>query len=161
MDRLDSSGLLKTGQITLELTENLAMEKNSEQRQNLLRLKDAGSRIALDDFGTGYSSLSYLKNLPIDIIKIDRSFTRDLREDPSDAAMVNVICDMARTFGMQVIVEGVETADQLTFFRHRTECLIQGYFFARPLPLTEFTRFVTNEATCMARLLQHLQQPNP
>ncbi|WP_369600309.1 EAL domain-containing protein [Hahella sp. SMD15-11] len=154
---LNTAGMLDAGLVSLELTENLAMEKNSEQRHNLLRLKEAGCRIALDDFGTGYSSLSYLKNLPIDVIKVDRSFTRDLMEDPEDASMVNAICDLARSFGMQIIVEGVETADQLTFFRHRTDCLIQGYFFARPLPLAEFERFVTNEAACMARLLQHLQ----
>lgn len=92
-------------------------------------LKSLGATIALDDFGTGYSSLSYLKRFPIDVVKIDRSFIADITTDPDDAAIVNAIIAMAHTLEMQVVAEGVETAEQLGLLRSWRCDAAQGYFF--------------------------------
>ncbi|OHC90085.1 MAG: hypothetical protein A3J99_04450 [Sideroxydans sp. RIFOXYD2_FULL_59_7] len=102
------------------------------------RLKDLGVKLSLDDFGTGYSSLSYLKALPIDQIKIDQSFVRDIVSDPNDAVMVKTIIDMARNFRMDVIAEGVETEAQCALLRELGCKSYQGYLFGRPVPLEEF-----------------------
>ena len=96
-------------------------------------LKRLGVRIAIDDFGTGYSSLSYLHRLPIDVLKIDRSFIENLNEPDGTRPIVEAVLSMANTLGLRVVAEGVETAEQLSALRQSGCDLIQGYFFSRPV----------------------------
>ncbi len=117
----------------LELTESIVMNDFSETAQQMNRLKRLGVRIAIDDFGTGYSSLSYLHRLPIDELKIDRSFIENLHEKEGTRPIVEAILSLARTLGLGVVAEGVETAEQLNTLRQCGCGVIQGYFFSRPV----------------------------
>jgi diguanylate cyclase (GGDEF)-like protein len=128
--------------LELELTESALMGDAGDTVCKLLRLKELGISISVDDFGTGYSSLSYLKHLPIDTIKVDRSFVRDIVNDPDDAAIVDAIVAMAHALKLNVIAEGVETREQLEFLRQRKCQQAQGYFFARPLDPRQFEAFI-------------------
>jgi EAL domain-containing protein (putative c-di-GMP-specific phosphodiesterase class I) len=92
----------------------------------------------MDDFGTGYSSLSYLKQLPLDQLKIDQSFVRDMTTDPNDAVMVQTIIDLAKNFRLNVIAEGVETEEQLALLVHQGCLTYQGYLFSKPVPIEQF-----------------------
>ena len=120
--------------LKLEVTESVAMEDVEAALVTLRRLKDLGIRVAIDDFGTGYSSLSYLRRFPVDNLKIDRSFVGRLEEDPESAAIVATTVSLARTLGLEVTAEGVETAGQLACLRELGCDLAQGYYFSRPLP---------------------------
>jgi diguanylate cyclase (GGDEF)-like protein/PAS domain S-box-containing protein len=124
--------------LELEITESAIMSISEEMVLKLLCLKQMGISISIDDFGTGYSSLSYLKNLPVDKIKIDRSFVMDIVSDSSDAAIVDAIISIARALDLCVIAEGVESKGQLDYLisRHCTE--FQGYYFSRPLSAEQF-----------------------
>jgi diguanylate cyclase (GGDEF)-like protein len=128
--------------LELELTESALMGDAGDTVCKLLRLKELGISISVDDFGTGYSSLSYLKHLPIDTIKVDRSFVRDIVHDPDDAAIVDAIVAMARSLKLNVIAEGVETREQLEFLTQRKCQQVQGYYFARPLDPQQFEAFI-------------------
>lgn len=128
--------------LELELTESALMDDAGDTVCKLLRLKELGISISVDDFGTGYSSLSYLKHLPIDTIKVDRSFVRDIINDPDDAAIVDAIVAMAHSLNLNVIAEGVETREQLEFLRDRKCQQAQGYYFARPLDPQQFEAFI-------------------
>ena len=103
-----------------------------------------GVKIALDDFGTGYSSLAYLKKFPIDIVKIDQSFVRDINSDAEDAILVKTIIAMAKGLNMDMIAEGVETSEQKAFLEVEECHLIQGYYFSKPLQDNEVDDFLLN-----------------
>ncbi|HEX9180953.1 MAG TPA: EAL domain-containing protein, partial [Burkholderiales bacterium] len=133
---------LDSGHLELELTESVVMYNVDEVLATLRDLKSIGVRIALDDFGTGYSSLSYLKRFPIDKLKIDRSFVRDIITNPEDAAIARAVIAMAHSLDMRVVAEGVETAAQLDFLRANQCDQFQGYYYGRPLPATESTELL-------------------
>lgn len=120
-------------QLELEITETSLMKQNDEVLETLKRLAQMGMHIAIDDFGTGYSSLSYLKRYPVDTLKIDQSFVRDLEADPDDAAIVDTVIAMAHSLKMRVIAEGVETQGQLDFLRTHGCDQYQGYLICQPL----------------------------
>lgn len=124
--------------LKLELTESLLLGDIQETVVKMTGLNEIGVRLSLDDFGTGYSSLQYLKLLPLDQIKIDQSFVRDIATDQNDAAIVKTIIAMAGSMGLGVIAEGVETDEQLEFLRLRGCHAFQGYFFGKPVPIDEF-----------------------
>lgn len=128
-------------QLTLEITETLMMENVDAALDMLHDLKSMGVRIAIDDFGTGYSSLSYLKRFPLDTLKIDRMFIRDVTENPDDAAMVTAILTMAQSLGLETIGEGIESKEHLNFLLEKQCDNAQGYFLSRPLRINEFTQF--------------------
>ena len=124
--------------LKLELTESVVLNDVADVVEKMHALKLLGVKLSLDDFGTGYSSLSYLKQLPLDQIKIDQSFVRDIATDPNDAVMVKTIIDMAQNFRLNVIAEGVETEAQLGFLRQNGCMAYQGYLFSKPVPVEEF-----------------------
>ncbi len=146
MQSLDETGL-EPHFLELELTESALMHDTSDTICKLLKLKEAGIWISIDDFGTGYSSLSYLKHLPIDTIKIDRSFVRDIVNDPDDAAIAEAIIAMARSLKLNVIAEGVETLEQLDFLRKSNCQQAQGFFFSKPLVPHHFEYFLLTGKT--------------
>ena len=125
---------LRPETLAVELTESALIEDPENAAATLSRLKDMGLTISLDDFGTGYSSLSYLKRFPIDCLKIDRTFVRDIVTDPDDAAIVTAIITMAQSLKLEVVAEGVESQQQVDFLRARGCLAAQGYFFSKPLP---------------------------
>ena len=128
--------------LELEVTETGLMEDITTAAQHLLSLRRSGALIAIDDFGTGYSSLSYLKSLPLDKIKIDKSFVQDLLEDEDDATIVRAIIQLAKSLGMQVIAEGVETIEQEAYIVAQGCNEGQGYLYSKPLPPRELTLFL-------------------
>ena len=138
--------------LKLELTESVLVNNIQEIIGKMLALREMGIGFALDDFGTGYSSLSYLKRLPLDQLKIDRSFVRDVLDDPSDATIARTIVALAKALGLGVIAEGVETSAQLEFL-HKVGCYAyQGYFFSRPLPIVDFEAYAHRQA-CTGKLI--------
>jgi len=141
---LDETGLAPC-YLELELTESVVMSNSDDTVFKLLQLKELGVSISVDDFGTGYSSLSYLKHLPIDILKIDRSFVMDIASDPDDAAIVTAVIAMAHSLNLRVIAEGVETVEQLAFLGERNCDDAQGYYFSKPLEAAAFEEFVAQK----------------
>ena len=131
--------------LELELTEGLLMENTSETSTILGQLKSRGVLVAIDDFATGYSSLSYLKRFPIDRLKIDRSFVRDIITDSNDAAIAMAVISLGRSLGLSVIAEGVETAAQLEFLGVQKCDEYQGFHFSRPVPPEEIVRLFKPE----------------
>ena len=124
--------------LTLEVTENLLVEGTADAVSRMLQLAELGIRFSIDDFGTGYSSLSYLKRLPLNEIKIDKSFVQDIPYDPNDVAIVETILSMAHHLGFIVVAEGVETEKQFQFLAEHDCEQFQGYFFHRPQPKQEW-----------------------
>jgi len=124
--------------LKLELTESVVLNDVTDVISKMRALKVLRVRLSMDDFGTGYSSLSYLKQLPLDQIKIDQSFVRDMTFDQNDAVMVQTIIDMAKNFSLDVIAEGVETEAQKLLLEQLGCLNYQGYLFSKPLPITQF-----------------------
>ncbi|MGK7890943.1 MAG: EAL domain-containing protein [Leptolyngbyaceae cyanobacterium] len=131
------TALLESGlpaqHLELEITESFVMQHPGERVEQLQRLRNLGIQISIDDFGTGYSSLSYLKQLPIDKLKIDQSFVRDIPEDANDMAIAEAVIALGQALNLQVIAEGVETEDQAQFLREKGCHEAQGYFFSKPV----------------------------
>ena len=136
---LEDSGL-PASKLELEVTESLLMEDSTRSEMTLDRIKQMGVRISIDDFGTGYSSLAYLKRFPLNTLKIDRSFVRDIGIDPDDTAIVLAVIALAQSLRISVVAEGVVTAEQLAFLRG-TQCEeAQGYLIGRPLKVDAFVQ---------------------
>ncbi len=129
---------LSPNRLKLELTESLVLDDIDDAINKMQQLRDFGVRFSMDDFGTGYSSLYYLTKLPIDQLKIDQSFVRNITLSQSDAVIVQTIIGMAENLGIESIAEGVETEEQLRFLELQGCHLYQGYFFGRPVPLADF-----------------------
>ncbi|MHB8534309.1 MAG: EAL domain-containing protein [Sulfuricaulis sp.] len=142
-DILRETGL-SPASLFLELTEGLIMQQAESSVVTLRELKAMEIRISIDDFGTGYSSLGYLKRFPIDVLKIDQSFVRDIPGDTDDAAIAGAIVTMAHSLGLKVVAEGVETAEQLKFMHEHSCDAMQGYYLSKPLPAEQFEAFLKN-----------------
>jgi EAL domain-containing protein (putative c-di-GMP-specific phosphodiesterase class I) len=132
----------QTRGLKLELTESLLVQDIEDIVRKMTELRAIGVGFSLDDFGTGYSSLNYLKRLPLDQLKIDQSFVRDVLTNASDAAIVRTVIALGKSMGFAVIAEGVETAGQRSFLMENDCHLFQGYLFSKPLPLEQFVQFV-------------------
>jgi diguanylate cyclase (GGDEF)-like protein/PAS domain S-box-containing protein len=128
--------------VELELTETFLLQDSKSTTAVLHALKDLGVGLALDDFGTGYSSLSHLKRFPIDSLKIDQSFVRDIASDVDDASIVSAVISMGKSLQMRVVAEGVETREQLAFLQQQCCPEGQGYYFSRPVDPAEFTQLI-------------------
>lgn len=139
-DILRSTGL-EAKYLELEITESMTMDVD-HAIACLLELKKLGIRISMDDFGTGYSSLNYLKKFPIDKLKIDQSFVRELMEDESDAAIVSTIISIAHHLNLKVIAEGVEAHRQLEYLRRQQCNEVQGYLFSPPVPARDMEKIM-------------------
>ncbi len=135
---------LSAWQLELEITESILLHNAEQAIDTLHRLKALGVCIALDDFGTGFSSLSYLKRLPIDKIKIDRSFIQEIATNHHDAAITQGIISMAHHLSLTVVAEGVETAAQVEFLKGSRCDIFQGYYFAKPMPFAEIEAFLSH-----------------
>ena len=146
---LASSGLAPQ-YIKLELTESVIMENAKENVDALHEIKRMGGKLSIDDFGTGYSSLSYLEQFPLDELKIDRSFITAIQAETDDAPIVTAIIAMAHSLGLTVVVEGVESKEQLAFLRKRNCDEYQGYLFSKPLPAGEFASLLQQTTARLA-----------
>jgi EAL domain-containing protein (putative c-di-GMP-specific phosphodiesterase class I) len=120
--------------LQLEVTESMVMQNVPRAVKVLDAIQSRGIRLAIDDFGTGYSSMSLMKQFPIDTIKIDRSFVRDLPKDSEDQAIAQAIISMGKALGMTVVAEGVETTEQESFLRDHACDEMQGFLFSKPVP---------------------------
>ncbi|MEQ1847904.1 MAG: EAL domain-containing protein, partial [Nitrospira sp.] len=121
----------------LELTESVLMTDASTTIATLRELKESGFRLAIDDFGTGYSSLAYLQRFPLDTLKIDRAFVKDLKLGTVDSPIIRAIIGMGRALKLHVVAEGVETRDELAFLRMQGCAAYQGYLFSKPVPANQ------------------------
>jgi EAL domain-containing protein (putative c-di-GMP-specific phosphodiesterase class I) len=149
---------LPAERLCLEITETLAMRDIEWSIDTLQRLKDIGVRVAIDDFGTGHSSLNYLKRFPIDVVKIDRTFVKDIDTSAVDNAIVTAIVMLAETLQVTTVAEGVETDGQLTKLRDLGCTLIQGFLFAKPMPAPEASSWI---GSARARAEVRIPRPRP
>jgi diguanylate cyclase (GGDEF)-like protein/PAS domain S-box-containing protein len=140
-EALEKSGM-KAELLELELTESMVMQNADRAGKVLAALKQLGARLAIDDFGIGYSSLANLKRFPIDTLKVDRSFIRDIPQDPEDKAITRAIIAMGKTLNLTVVAEGVETLEQETFLREHACDETQGYYFSKPIASDQFAELL-------------------
>lgn len=131
--------------LELEITESILMDNTDLAITTLNELSEMGMTLAMDDFGTGYSSLSYLKQFPLNVLKIDRSFVRDVNHDKDDAAIVDAILAMSHRLELDVIAEGVETVEQLTFLQAHNCQRVQGYYYSKPLDFESFSKYIEQD----------------
>ncbi|MFK7974667.1 MAG: putative bifunctional diguanylate cyclase/phosphodiesterase [Halioglobus sp.] len=141
----------RKGRLVLELTESSIMTTSASRVEWMHEIRSMGAEIAIDDFGTGYSSLSYLKKLPIDYLKIDRSFIVDLVDNMDDRVITNTVFLMAQALGLKVVVEGLETTEQMQVVNEMGKSLIQGFLFSKPLPVDELEAWIENHELEMAQ----------
>jgi EAL domain-containing protein (putative c-di-GMP-specific phosphodiesterase class I) len=132
--------------LQLEVTESMVMQNVARAVRMLDAIQSRGIHIAIDDFGTGYSSMSLMKQFPIDTLKIDRSFVRDLPEDLEDRAITQAIISMGKALGMTVVAEGVETIEQQAFLRQNACDEMQGYLFSKPVPPSDIADLLRPDA---------------
>jgi diguanylate cyclase (GGDEF)-like protein/PAS domain S-box-containing protein len=151
-EALDASGL-DAACLDLELSEGLVMTDVAQARETMHGLKRLGVSLSIDDFGTGYSSLSYLNSFPMDVLKIDQSFVRNIATSPEDATLARSIISLSQSLQLKVIAEGVETEEQLGYLRRHRCDEIQGFYFSRPLPAHEFEQMLVAG--------HRLQHPDP
>ena len=133
---------LPASALELEITETMALLQVNDPAPGLSELRARGTRVAVDDFGTGYSSLSYLRELPIEIVKLDSSFIRDLGRRPRDSRIVGAVVQLAHGLGLEVVAEGVEEEGQMAVLEMLHCDRMQGFLFSRPLPRGEFERLL-------------------
>ncbi len=145
--RLLKQNGMPSANLELEITESMLMEDTQLATLTLRELSQMGINLAIDDFGTGYSSLSYLKQFPLNVLKIDSSFIRDLTTDKEDAAIVDAIMAMSKSLGLTVVAEGVETEEQLTYLKQHHCQRAQGYFLSRPLDKAGFIALVKQKVS--------------
>lgn len=143
---LTNSGI-SADKAELEITENVAMRNIDSAIMTLQKFKDRGMSIAMDDFGTGYSSLGYLRKLPIDTVKIDRSFVSELPDSKDDALIAQTIIAMAHSMNLGLVVEGVDNVRQLNFFKKQGCHIVQGFLFSNPLPAEELLEMLRTHDT--------------
>jgi EAL domain-containing protein (putative c-di-GMP-specific phosphodiesterase class I) len=128
--------------LEVELTESVLMKRAESAASVLKTLRENGVQLAIDDFGTGYSSLSYLRKFPVDSLKIDQSFVRQITSSPDETSIVAAVISMGRSLKLRVVAEGVETQEELSFLQaHRCD-EAQGYFFSRPVPPQQFAKLL-------------------
>ena len=142
---LEQSGLAASC-LELEITENVVMKDAEKSVATLHALKRLGLQISVDDFGTGYSSLSYLRRFPVDALKIDKSFVRDIARDADSAAIVKAVISLAHILNLRVIAEGVEDEQQHAFLKENACDEVQGYFFGKPMAVEDFTAWMSRQA---------------
>lgn len=133
--------------LEIELTERSIMSSAQDNIELFHRIRDKGFKISVDDFGTGYSSLSYLKRFPLNILKVDKSFVDGLPQDEEDISISSAIINLAHSLNMQVIAEGVETKEQLTFLKEQGCNMVQGYYYSKPLPIHELEAWIKDYET--------------
>jgi len=133
--------------LELEVTEGQIMKHPENAISILKQIRDIGIRLAIDDFGTGYSSLSYLKRFPIDKLKIDQSFVRDLPDDEEDIAITKAVIALAKSLNLRIIAEGVETEEQKDFLVNNGCLNIQGYLYSKPMPVDEMEVYLQTYAS--------------
>ncbi len=138
--------------LELELTESSIMQAPEKDLKTLESIKSLGVGISMDDFGTGYSSLSSLRSLPIDTLKIDRDFVKDVPGDEDDAVIVTVIINMARLLKLNLVAEGVETSEQLDFLKQEGCQTVQGYLISRPIAPKDMERYLARDTAMISEL---------
>ena len=153
VSRVLSQSSMDPSQLCLEVTESALMRHHERSARILSELREIGCKIAIDDFGTGYSSLSYLNRFPVDCLKVDQSFVRELGENPESGTIVTAIVRLAQTLGLSVVAEGVETSVQERWLRAVGCHEIQGYLYSRPLPAAEFEAWLV-ERVAVATVLR-------
>ncbi|MBI3896968.1 MAG: EAL domain-containing protein [Gammaproteobacteria bacterium] len=147
---LERTGMAPT-LLELEITESMVMQNSDRALKVLSAIKQLGVRLAIDDFGTGYSSLAQIKRFPIDTLKVDRSFIREIPQDAEDKAITEAIIAMGKTLSLTVVAEGVETSEQQTFLRDHACDEMQGYYFSKPIPAELFAELVRRHASPPAK----------
>jgi len=143
---LDDSGM-PSNLLELEITESMVMYKPDHLIEVLTKIKNMGVRLALDDFGTGYSSLAQIKQFPIDTLKVDRSFIRNLSQNSEDKAIIEAIIAMGKTLSLNVVAEGVETMSQDEFLREHVCDEMQGFYFSKPVAPEQFADLLRKNNT--------------
>lgn len=149
LDALEKTGL-DPHSLELELTESILMQNPESAASDVRFLQEKGITFSIDDFGVGYSSLSYVKTLPVDRLKIDQGFIRNVNTDPNDAAIVRAIINLGHSLNLKIMAEGVETAEQLAFVRNEGCDEVQGFYFSPPVPAEDFA-FLFNQQNLLAR----------